>query len=72
VQTTGSYRDVPDLTPQDREEEAEVLINFENADLNTTRVLSDVRVYRRAGSARPGKRKRLDQEQDACSMAFTM
>jgi hypothetical protein len=79
VQTTGSIR--PGGTPQDRDQERnhdtsrreeDVVHDFEAADLNSTRLLSDVRVYRRSASARPGKRKRTEDERDSWRIAFTM
>lgn len=75
VQTTGSLR--LGGTPQDKDRdgsrrEEDVVHDFEAADLNSTRLLSDVRVYRRSASARPGKRKRIEDERDSWRIAFAM
>lgn len=70
LQTTGSIRDNTELTPRE-EEETDIVHDFENTDMNTTSLMSEVRVYRSA-SARPGKRKRVEEEPDAWKVAFDM
>lgn len=70
IHTTGSMRDATELTPRE-EEGTDIVHDFENTDMNTTSLMSDVRVYRPSND-RAAKRKRVEDEPDTCAMAVSM